>query len=346
MYPSRPLAILGLLLLAAATASAFDLGATIPTKPAGGPHAPVPDPDVIRQGGDTIADATPINALPYSDTGTTAGYTDDYDEVCPYTGSTSPDVVYTITPDQDITVFIDLFGSTYDTKLYVYDEAMNLVACNDDFYPDYVSRLDRVDLLAGVQYSIIIDGYGGDFGDYVLTMDSFVPCVIDCPAGAELEGEPPLVDGYEDAFNGGCQFPQFGYNFSTITQPVFCGVSGWYYTGFLIRDNDYFEQIIPASGVFELTADAEYATYVFQITWCDNLQMLQQIQVGPCQPGSMTIVGQPGETFWLFIIPTSFEGPVNEYNYVIESNLGTVATTPRSWSAVKGLFDQGHQGPG
>ena len=50
-----------------------------------------------RQGGDTDVDATVIDALPYLMMGTTVGYTDDYDEECPYTGSTSPDVVYSFT---------------------------------------------------------------------------------------------------------------------------------------------------------------------------------------------------------------------------------------------------------
>ena len=40
---------------------------------------------------------TVIDALPYVMMGTTVGYTDDYDEECPYTGSTSPDVVYSFT---------------------------------------------------------------------------------------------------------------------------------------------------------------------------------------------------------------------------------------------------------
>ncbi|MBD3232619.1 MAG: hypothetical protein GF315_02735, partial [candidate division Zixibacteria bacterium] len=57
-----------------------------------------PDQGVILQGGDTVNDATPIGAVPYSNTGTTSGYTNDYDEVCPFTGSTSPDVVYSFVP--------------------------------------------------------------------------------------------------------------------------------------------------------------------------------------------------------------------------------------------------------
>jgi hypothetical protein len=77
-----------------------------------------------------------------SESGTTVGYTDDYDEVCPFHNSTSPDVVYLLEPEQDMVIDIDMFGSTYDTKIYVYDDAMNLVACNDDFYPDYVSKIE------------------------------------------------------------------------------------------------------------------------------------------------------------------------------------------------------------
>ena len=37
-------------------------------------------PAVPRQGGDTIEDAMVIPGLPYSDTGTTAGYVDNYNE--------------------------------------------------------------------------------------------------------------------------------------------------------------------------------------------------------------------------------------------------------------------------
>ena len=133
-----------------------------------------------RQGGDTVDGAAPIPGVPFVESGTAAGYTDDYDEVCPYTGSTSPDVVYVYTPSSDITIDVDLCGSAYDTKVYVYDEGLNLIACNDDFYFDdvcgvYVSRLEYVSLIGGSTYYIVIDGYGGDFGDYELEITEFVP---------------------------------------------------------------------------------------------------------------------------------------------------------------------------
>ena len=65
---------------------------------------------VLAEGGDTIAEATEIAALPFVDAGTTLGFNDDADEVCPYEGSTSPDVFYKYTPEADELVDIRLGG--------------------------------------------------------------------------------------------------------------------------------------------------------------------------------------------------------------------------------------------
>ena len=48
-------------------------------------------------------------------------YTDDLDFVCPYDGSTSPDVFYAFTPDEDMVIDIGTCNSGFDTKLYVLD---------------------------------------------------------------------------------------------------------------------------------------------------------------------------------------------------------------------------------
>ena len=188
-------------------AAASDLGNRAPTKPAVIYPEDIPDPE--RQGGDTIFNATVIPALPYSDTGTTSGYFDDYEETCPYSGSVAPDVVYAFTPWANMAVDIDLCGSSFDTKLYVYDDGLNLVACNDDFYFGepcglYVSRLDCVLLSGGRTYYIVIDGYSFASGPYVLDVEAFIGYVVGCPPGGVDEGEPPLVNDYIDDFNGGC----------------------------------------------------------------------------------------------------------------------------------------------
>jgi len=129
-----------------------------------------------RQGGETIADATVIGSLPYNDAGTTVGYVDDYDEVCPYTGSTSPDVVYSFTPAGDVTNgFVSLCGDTdYDSKLYIYENAVTPgapFACNDDtcvsaLGQSFVSELTGLTFVGGNTYYIVVDGYGGNSGNY------------------------------------------------------------------------------------------------------------------------------------------------------------------------------------
>ncbi|MBD3221303.1 hypothetical protein GF314_08660 [bacterium] len=171
------------ILIATVALAALAVGSSAqPAKPPVQHTPPPPDPDVIRQGGDTMLDAPHIQ-WPVDIEGTTVGYTDDYDEACPYTQSTSPDVVYRFTVDYESIMDIDLYGSSYDTKVYVYREDMTVVACNDDYYSDYTSRLPFVPMQADVKYFIVIDGYGGDFGDYVLSI--FYPPPGEPPVRAE-----------------------------------------------------------------------------------------------------------------------------------------------------------------
>ena len=179
--------------------------------------------------------------------GNTAGYTDDYDEVCPYTGSTSADVVYTYTATETESVDIDMCGSHFDTKIYVYDAALNLVACNDDAYfgPPcgmYISALVNVPLAAGETYYLVIDGYFGDFGEYLLEIRGYEPCVLECPPAGFPEG-----DAYGNL--------------------TFCGVSGLYFSagGANYRDTDWFILTIGPGGVVDVTMDAEYPTYFMEI---------------------------------------------------------------------------------
>jgi hypothetical protein len=340
--------VLVLVLGVASIAVAADLGIQnqVPIKST--PVVPDNPINPDRQGGDTIFDATVIPGLPYSDSGTTAGYVNDYDEICPYSGSTAPDVVYEFTPGAAAAVNVDLCGSSYDTKVYIYDSSLNLVACNDDFYFDdicgvYVSKVENVNLSAGVTYYIVIDGYGGDFGNYVVDVMGFEPCVLECGDGMP-EGEPPLVDGYVDHYNGGCNTP--GYPFQVLMGDAagnltFCGVSGWYNQGGY-RDTDWFHLVMGPTGVIDITLDAEYPSLFFELSQdCNNVQLIQQINAGPCVEAYMTISGYaPGAVAWFWAGPGDWQQNA-EYDYMCWfSGLEPgVATEPTSWSNVKALFE-------
>ncbi len=128
-----------------------------------------------REGGETIAGAVAVPSIPYTDTGNTCDNVDDYDEVCDYPDSNSPDVVYAYVPTLDGVIDIDLCYSSYDTKLYVYEGSYtpgNPYACNDDYWDgngdclEYSSFLPSVPVAAGTTYFIVVDGYDGDCGDY------------------------------------------------------------------------------------------------------------------------------------------------------------------------------------
>ncbi|MEZ4386440.1 MAG: hypothetical protein R3D98_02445 [Candidatus Krumholzibacteriia bacterium] len=335
-----------LLFLAAGTEGllAHDLGAARPAKPARSVTPPPPDPAVVRQGGDTILDATALAGDGWvTFGGTTAGYTDDYDEVCPYTNSTSPDVVYTFVPTYGGVVDVDMYGSLYDTKIYIYDENLALVACNDDFYADYTSRLEMVPVESGHQYFLVIDGYGGDFGDYVGNLSfGYIWCYAWCPEGSEHENEPPLVDGYVDAWNGGCNSPEAGSPFQPITQPVFCGRTGYYLgaDGGAYRDTDWFHLVIPAGGFLEIEGEADEASYMFELgpQECGSVAVIQSVMA--CTgSGTMTIVGEPGSLVWFWFGPQSFwDGYTYEYNYTLYLSIEPVAVEARNWSAIKEMF--------
>lgn len=188
-----------------------------------------------RPAGDTIEAAILIASTPYSDIGTTAGFADDYDEACPYSGSTSPDVVYAYTPSEEVLVTVDLCGSAYDTKVYIYDSALSLVACNDDFYADLecgvmVSKLEYVHLNGGETYYLVLDGYGGSSGEYRLEISALAAVHLAFPAAGFLEGEPDLISGYVDAYNGDVGHAQWILQSAGIGElylpPYFCE-SGW-----------------------------------------------------------------------------------------------------------------------
>lgn len=124
----------------------------------------------LDQGGDDISQAMNLPSVPFSATGTTVGYQDDYDETCPYYGPGSPDVVYRYTPGYDRRINISLCeGSDFDTKLYVYENTVTPgapYACNDDACPGLLSAIYDLQLYGGNTYYFIVDGYGGEEGNY------------------------------------------------------------------------------------------------------------------------------------------------------------------------------------
>ncbi|MBL7014403.1 MAG: carboxypeptidase regulatory-like domain-containing protein [Candidatus Marinimicrobia bacterium] len=121
--------------------------------------------------GDNMDNPFIVTGVPFTDNGTTEGFTDDYDEECPYTGSESNDVVYLFSTSGG-TYDFSICESGYDTKLYIYDGDGNVVDCNDDACNNaagdlFRSLLEGIELGSGIYY-VIVDGYGSQNGEYQL----------------------------------------------------------------------------------------------------------------------------------------------------------------------------------
>ncbi len=230
------------------------------------------------------------------------------------------------------------------------------MACNDDYYFGapcglYVSKLENVAFLAGTTYYIVIDGYGPDSGTYVLDITDYVPCFLDCPAAGYAEGEPPPVDNYNDQYNSGCGGSNYPFQVLTGDSEgnlTFCGVSGWYsYQGSQYHDTDWFIITNGGAAGIEVTGDAEYATYMFELgpQDCASFGVVRQFTAGPCAPATMTIAGyEPNAPVWFWVGSTVFAPPPGGetmYDYIVWfTGLEVViANEPTTWSTVKALYE-------
>jgi hypothetical protein len=187
---------------------------------------------LAQQGGDTILDATLIGTLPFHTGGVTIGFLNDYDEVCPYGGSTAPDVVYVYVAPRDMTVRITLCdGTNYDSKLYVYEGGYMPgapLACSDDFC-DVASELSEVALTADTAYYIVVDGYGSSSGTYVLDMVELEPA--ECTDDAVVS--QPLV-APDAAVSSDAEVGQYlADNFTLAEDATVCAVRLWGVEAFL-----------------------------------------------------------------------------------------------------------------
>ncbi len=157
-----------------------------------------------------------------------------------------------------------------------------------------------------------------------------------------------------DAWNGGCNSPEFGNPFSILPMPnyygglIYCGQSGWYINadGGNYRDTDWYIGMIGHTGVLEWTLDAEQETFGFLLEPhdCGTVSVADQITAGPCAPATMVIQSAPGALVWLWVGPTTFEAPGgfvgHEYMYICDlvGLSETVATESITFDGIKSLY--------
>jgi hypothetical protein len=335
------------------SARATDLNLT-PHSTKGTGHVQGVPYDGGRLQGDTVEDPFIITGWFYSGTGNTCGFTNNYEETCPFDESFSPDVVYEYSPGAGLSLRVDLCPSDYDTKLYIYDFAAghgigSPLACNDDACGElgYRSSIDFTSQ-PGHTYDIVIDGYSNDCGDYTLDIYEIVPGNLECPDGALLEGEPDCYDDYDDHFNGGCNAtpPVFTYLTGTPQGEPFtvCGTSGtFYFGGEGTRDTDWFQLDVSEENAITFQCVAEFPLGISILdgnAGCDGMQYLDFASADPFEPATLTRTLAPG-TYWFWVGPLNFGGVPCGSAYVMTITGYTAVVTPAettTWGAVKHRF--------
>lgn len=274
-----------------------------------------------RLHGDTVEDPFVITGSFYFGTGNTCGFTNDYEETCPFDESFSPDVVYEYAPGVELNLRVSLCESSYDTKLYIYDFAAGYgygspLVCNDDACGLYGYR-SSIDFTSqpGHTYDIVVDGYSGDCGDYTLDIHEITPQVLECPDGVLLEGEPNCYDDYEDHFNGGCGSDPVIFSYLTGTahgEPFqVCGTSGTFFSsGLGNRDTDWYQLDVSEENEITFECVAEFPLIILIIdgnAGCDGQQVLNFATADPFAPATLTRTFAPG-TYWFWVGPLAFGG--------------------------------------
>ncbi len=337
---------------ALAVAAPISTGAVAKRAPAKNP-GPIgmAQPPGIQVGGDNFANATVIPSLPYTDTGNTCGFADDYDPPCATTDPFAPDVVYAFRAPRDMCVNASLCGSSYDTVLYVYDsETGGVIACNDDFCA-VQSQVSNVSLTGGVLYYIVVDGWGRNCGDYSLAVSECPPpCEMSCPPDAVVENEPDCSDGYVDSYNGGCNSTPAVFSDAVCNDAgvSICGRYGNYLSaeGLPSRDTDWYRIVLDHAVTLQVCACAQGD---FQILILDGNH--------GCPLGDADILASattmnsreqiccsaalgPG-TFYLWAGALDFAGVACGSQYVLTLTgyeCPPVGVTPAKWGSVKALY--------
>jgi hypothetical protein len=140
--------------------------------------------------------------------GSIAGAVDDITISCASNGGV--DHVYLWTAPAAGTYTFDLSGSNYDTALALFDPdcAGVEIACDDDTISPQ-SLLTR-DLAAGQQLLVVVDGYNGATGNYVLDINAGAPVDFSCADGGDLGSATGAVAagstvGATDNWSASCQ---------------------------------------------------------------------------------------------------------------------------------------------
>jgi hypothetical protein len=267
----------------------------------------------------------PNGAVPYTDYGTTIGAVNNYNPITPCGTTFAPDKIYRYVPSNSNYYVIDTFGSSFDTQLYVNTGGAcpgnTQVACNDDMN----GSQSQVNILmyAGQEYFIIVDGFQGYSGNYVLHITG--SCVVgDSPSWqhecAESAGDPSHAAW---DCNGGCNNQWYG-GFPQWQQVNLCQfMRGSCFTyqdpnNISIRDIDsyYFTLTEPCSLALNIYSSFSYNVLISDYGYCLPINHVMLLNIPACTGDTYVTQCLPAGTYSIEIAPNFYDGMTTPQGYV------------------------------
>ena len=323
-----------------------------------------------RVGGDTAAEAVAIDALPFTDTGSTAEMANDigpYDNttvLCSwsgYYGATStgngPDVFYSLHLDEATYLEFDLCDSGYDSALGLFEDLEgtpgDLIAGNDDscgtrsYFSCEIPEGD---------YFVVVDGYSTNSGDYSLIVQEIDdPCDTYSAELLSIDTVPGSVTGSTvdapDVYDSGAgevgitvTIPSDGnWDFSSCNTGTDFAADLYLFDsnpcdgGELLLSNTYWNGCDAPSGAAMITAVGLAAgEYHLMVSHTSTTEGAFEISVDPTPEAPTS--GGPDEFGYAWYTSEDPEGP--DFNWIEINGSGDIQGT-----LVDSLMDFNARGP-
>lgn len=284
----------------------------------------------LDQAGDNCSTITVIGAIPYHDSGTTAGLTNNWNTAssCATGGvSNAPDVIYRFTPSATGTFRISTCGSWFNTLLEVRTggscPGTTQVACGED---GCGTHAELVLSLTGSQiYYIILDGSGTSSGEYNFRLEGM--CNIYRHAGDLTECGETIDSSHArlDCDGGTCNTDWGG---TTRYEDIQSGET-WFgriftYTdplGNAARDVDWYRFTIHESCTLNVKIAAECPIIYSLRTMSDCSTYTYWMTHGTCDTTNFFMLHAEPNDYEIYIKPWGMTGLPSARDYRLTLNI-------------------------
>ncbi|MCD4694711.1 MAG: hypothetical protein K8S16_00615, partial [Bacteroidales bacterium] len=246
----------------------------------------------------------------------------------PGTCVTSPNIWYDFTATRDGDLVITTNGSSYDTKITLYDSfdcsTMIEIGCDDDGGAGTNSLIRLLGVIVGNEFKIEVGGSYSNKGNGILTVEVFT-----CPSGSIVESE---TCGQNT--NGGCIMEPPTFEPINVGD-IICGTL-WAENG--LRDMDWFELTIADYATVTMnvygTGPMVFGTAEQYQPGCAGCEYLTGFiepatTIDVLEQGSLTTGPLPPGTYYFIIQPNLFSGyPCDTLKYFAEWTMNPYTPGP------------------